>query len=215
MEIVWNGLNCFRLNERGLAAVVTDPYDPSVGLTFPRSRADVVTISWDDPRAAYTRGVRGPYRVVDTPGEYEIGGVFITGISTFADKKRGKQRGLNTIFHFDYDGVTICHLGHLGHVPTQTQVKALGAVDVLLIPVGGDGGLTPALASEVISMLEPSIVVPMQYKIPGLEISLGTLNRFLKQMGVEKSEPEESLKVSSRGLPSETEIVILEPRIGE
>jgi L-ascorbate metabolism protein UlaG (beta-lactamase superfamily) len=212
MEIVWYGLNCFRFSERGMANVITDPHDPGVGLTFPRTRADVVTISRDDPLYSYTRGVRGPFHVLDTPGEYEIGGVFITGIATHADKKKGVDRGLNTVFHFDYDGLTICHLGHLGHVPTQTQVKTLGTVDVLLIPVGGEGGLTPALASEVISLLEPSIVVPMQYKIPGVNLPLGTLSRFLKQMGMEKGQPEESLKLSSRGLPTETEIVVLEPR---
>jgi len=215
MEIVWYGLNCFRLSERGMASVVTDPHPPDVGLTLPRPKADVVTISRDDPQCRYTRGVRGPFRVLDTPGEYEIGGVFITAIATYADKKKGASRGLNTIFHFDYDGLTICHLGHLGHVPTQTQVEALGTVDVLLIPVGGDSGLTPALASEVISMLEPAIVIPMRYKIAGLSFSLGTLNRFLKQMGLEKVKPQESLKITRRALPSETEILVLAPRSGQ
>jgi L-ascorbate metabolism protein UlaG (beta-lactamase superfamily) len=214
MEIVWYGLNCFRLSERGMASVITDPHDPSVGLSLPRARADVITVSRDDPQCRHTRGVRGPFRILNTPGEYEIGGVFITAISTFADKKKGTARGLNTVFHFDYNGLTICHLGHLGHVPTQTQVESLGAVDVLLIPVGGDSGLTPARASEVISLLEPSIVVPMRYKIRGLEISLGTLSRFLKQMGLEKVKPRDDLRLSRRALPSETEIVVLEPRVG-
>ena len=213
MEITWYGLNCFRLVERGMAAVVTDPYDPSVGLTLPRPRADIVTVSRDDPACTYTRGVRGPFRVLNTPGEYEIGGVFITAIPTYADKKKGAVRGLNTIFHFDYDGLTVCHLGHLGHVPTQAQVEALGTVDVLLVPVGGDGGLTPAEASEVVSLLEPSIIIPMRYKLPGLTIRLGTLNRFLKEMGVEKVEPQGSLKVARNRLPSETEVVVLTPRL--
>jgi L-ascorbate metabolism protein UlaG (beta-lactamase superfamily) len=214
MEIVWYGLNTFRLSERGMAAIVTDPCDPSVGLELPRMQADVVTISQDDPACRYEQAIRGSYHLLDTPGEYEIGDVFITAIATYADKKKGKERGLNTIFHFDYDGVTVCHLGHLGHVPTQSQVETLGAVSILLVPVGGNGGLTPALASEVISLFEPSIVIPMHYKIPGLSISLGTLNRFLKQMGLEKVTPEESLKVSRRSLPSETEVVVLEARVG-
>ena len=210
MEIVWYGLNTFRLSERRLASVVTDPYDPSVGLELSRPRGNIVTISRDDPQCSHTRGVRGPYKVLNTPGEYEIGGVFITGIPTYVNKKASE--GINTVFHFDYDGLTVCHLGHLGHIPTQAQVEALGAVDVLLVPVGGGDGLKPAQASEVISLLEPSIVIPMLFKIPGLSLTLGTLNRFLKQMGLEKVKPEESLKVSSRGLPSQTEIVVLEPR---
>jgi|YNPNPStandDraft_1061719.scaffolds.fasta_scaffold01328_16 hypothetical protein len=214
MEIVWFGLNFFRFSERGMATIVTDPYAPEVGLPLPHPRADVITLSSNDPQNGYTRGVRGPFRVLDTPGEYEIGGVFITAIATYADKRRGAERGLNTIFHFDYDGLTICHLGNLGHPPTQTQVEALGTVDVLLVPVGGDSGLTPAQAAEVISMLEPSLVIPMRYKTPGLTLPLGTLNRFLKQMGLEKARTEDSLKISARTLPSETEIVVLNPQSG-
>ncbi len=213
MEIVWHGMNCVRLMERGLAAVVTDPYDSSVGLTLPRPRADIVTISHQDSACGYTRGVRGPFRVLDTPGEYEIGGVFITAVASYADKKKGSARGLNTIFHFDYDGLTVCHLGHLGHVPTQAQIEKLGAVDILLIPVSGDGGLDPAAASEVVSLLEPAVVIPMRYKIPGVSLALGTLSRFLKQMGVEKAAAVESVKLSHASLPSETTIVVLTPKL--
>jgi L-ascorbate metabolism protein UlaG (beta-lactamase superfamily) len=137
MEITWYGQTCFRLSERGLAAVVTDPYPPNAGLTFPRPRANVVTVSHDDPQCCYTKGVRGPFKLLDGPGEYEIGGVFITGITTFADGKHGASRGLNTIFTFDFAGLTVCHLGRLGHVPTQSQVEGLGAVNILLVPVGG------------------------------------------------------------------------------
>lgn len=213
MEIVWHGLNCFRLSERGMAAVVTDPYDPSTGLTLPKPRADIVTLSCDDPTCGYVRGVRGPFRLLDTPGEYEIGGVFITAIATHGNgKKKGAAQSLNTIFHFDYDGLTVCHLGHLGRVPTQAQVEKLGTVDVLLVPVSGEGGLDPAAASEVISLLEPSIVIPMRYKTPGVALPLGTLSRFLKQMGIEKAEPLDSLKVTRGSLPSETAITVLTPK---
>jgi len=212
MEIVWYGLNYFRLTERGMASIATDPYDASVGLSPPRPRADIVTVSRDAPECNHTRAVRGSSRVLNTPGEYEIGGVFITGIATYADKKKGASRGLNTIFNFDYDRLAVCHLGHLGHVPTQAQVEALGTVDVLLVSVGGDGGLTAAEASEVVSLLEPSIVIPMRYKIPNVTLSLGTLGRFLKQMGAGKIEPQESLKIGRGSLPSQTEIVVLTPR---
>lgn len=213
MEITWYGQTCFRLNERGLATVVTDPYPPDVGLTFPRLRADVVTISYDDPECRYTSGVRGPFKVLDGPGEYEVGGVFITSIATFADNKQGASRGLNTVFTFDFGGVTVCHLGRLGHVPTQSQVENLGTVDVLLVPVGGGGSLSPARASEVISLFEPDIVVPVYYKIPGLKVSLGTLGRFLKEMGLEKVETQEALKVSQDNQSEETQVIVLEPKL--
>jgi L-ascorbate metabolism protein UlaG (beta-lactamase superfamily) len=212
MEITWYGLTCFRLSERGLANVVTDPCPPDVGFTFPKPRADIVTVSYDDASCRYTSGVRGPFKLLDGPGEYEVGGVFVTGIPTFADTKRGATRGLNNVFTFDFDGLTVCHLGLLGHVPTQSQVEDLGTVDILLVPVGGGGSLTPARASEVISLFEPSIVIPMYYKIKGLKVRLGTLNGFLKEMGLEKVDTQETLKVSRSSLSEETEVVVLDPR---
>lgn len=213
MEIVWYGLNCFRLSQRGLASVVTDPYDASVGLELPRPRANIVTISCDSPACNATRNVRGPFRVLNTPGEYEIGGVFITGISTYADKKKGSLHGMNTIFHFDYDGLTVCHMGQVGHVPSQVQIEALGAVDVLLVPIGGDGGLTPADAAEVISLLEPAIVIPMWYKTAGVTLPLGTLNRFLKQMGIDKIDTRPDLSITRGSLPEETAVIVLQPKL--
>ena len=156
MEITWYGLTCFRLSERGLANVVTDPCPPEVGFTYPKPSAQVVTVSYDDPACRYTSGVRGPFKLLDGPGEYEVGGVFVTCIVAFADGKRGATRGQNNVFTFDLGGLTVCHLGLLGHVPTQSQVESLGTVNVLLVPVGGGGSLTPARASEVISLFEPN-----------------------------------------------------------
>jgi L-ascorbate metabolism protein UlaG (beta-lactamase superfamily) len=212
MEITWYGQTCFRLSERGLATIVTDPCPPDVGFTFSKPRADVVTVSYDDPTCRYVSGVRGPFRLLDGPGEYEIGGVFITSIATFADGKRGAMRGLNNVFTFDFGGLTVCHLGLLGHVPTQSQVEDLGTVDILLAPVGGGGSLTPARASEVISLFEPSIVIPMYYKIRDLTLKLGTLEGFLKEMGLEKLKAQEMFKVSRSDLTEETQVVVLEPR---
>ena len=212
MEITWYGQTCFRLSERGLATVVTDPYPPDVGLTFPKTRAHIVTVSHDDAQCRYTSGVRGPFKLLDGPGEYEIGSVFITGITTFADGKSGASRGLNTVFTFDFGGLTACHLGQLGHVPAQSQVENLGTVNILLVPVGGGGSLSPARASEVISLFEPNLVIPMHYKVKGLKVNLGTLSRFLKEMGVEKVESQEVLKVSRSNLSEETQVIVLEPR---
>lgn len=212
MEIIWYGQTCFRLSERGFATLVTDPYPPDVGISLPRPRADVVTVSFDDPQCRYMSGVKGPFKVIDSPGEYEIGGVFITGISTFADNKQGSVRGQNTIFTFDFRGMVICHLGYLGHVPTQSQVEDLGSVDILLVPVGGGGSLTPDQSSEVISLFEPSVVIPMYYKIPELQLKLGTLGRFLKEMGTEEVESQETFKTTQTGLSEETEVVVLQPK---
>jgi L-ascorbate metabolism protein UlaG (beta-lactamase superfamily) len=190
---------------------VTDPYPPDVGLSLPLLEADVVTVSHHNGSCDHLAAVRGPFKLVDGPGEYEISGVFITGISTFADSKQGHVRGLNTVFAFDFDGTTICHLGRLGHVPTQSQVKNLGSVNVLLVPVGGGGSLTSTQASEVIGLFEPDVVVPMRYRLPGLRENLDSVDHFLKEMGMDDAVGQETLKVSESAVTEETRIILLEP----
>jgi L-ascorbate metabolism protein UlaG (beta-lactamase superfamily) len=213
MEITWYGRACFRLRDKG-ATVVTDPYDQSVGYALPRVRADIVTVSHNHADHNYASGITGAPKVVDGPGEYEIKGVFITGIATFHDRKKGAQRGRNTVFLFEFDGLTICHLGDLGHVPTQAQVEALSDVDILLIPVGGVSTIAASQAAEVVSLLEPKIVIPMHYKTKALTLRLASVNRFLQEMGLKKLAAQESLKVTASTLPEETQIVLLDYKQG-
>jgi L-ascorbate metabolism protein UlaG (beta-lactamase superfamily) len=168
-------------------------------------------VSHHNASCDYLTAVQGPFKLLDGPGEYEISGVFITGVSTFADGERGRVRGLNTVFAFDFDGTTVCHLGRLGHVPTQAQVKNLGPVNVLLVPAGGGGSLTSTQASEVIGLFQPDVVVPMRYCVPGLHEDLDDVDHFLKEMGMEKVDGQETLRVSESTVLEETRIVLLEP----
>ena len=209
MEITWFGHSCFRLMERGLASVVTDPYDDSLGYPALRLKADIVTVSHPAPGHANLEAVKGEKRALTGPGEYEIGGVFITGIPTGrsdGDKKKAKasEPKTNTVYVFDYDGFTVCHLGDLDHVPTQSQIEALGAVDVALVPVGGGGGLNAAQAAEVISLIEPSLVVPMHYALSGVKVELESVERFCREMAVEEAHPQQRLTVTRSSLPDDT-----------
>jgi L-ascorbate metabolism protein UlaG (beta-lactamase superfamily) len=111
---------------------------------------------------------------------------------------------------FDYDGITVAHLGDLQQVPTQSEIESLGTINVALVPVGGGGGLNAAKAAEVISLIEPNIVVPMHYATPAVKVSLDSLNKFVKEMGLSKPEAQASLKVTRSGLPDETRVVVLE-----
>jgi len=210
MEIVWYGHACFRLRERGGPIIITDPYDDSIGYTLPRLRADIVTVSHDHSDHNYVRGIGGRPKVLVSPGEYEIRGVFIMGIPTFHDQKQGKERGRNIVFKFDFDGLTVCHLGDLGHVLSQSQAEALGSVDVLLIPVGGVCTISAAQAAEIVSLLEPRLVIPMHYKTKALKSRLSTVQSFLNEMGAEDVTPRESLTITKATLPEETEIVVLQ-----
>jgi L-ascorbate metabolism protein UlaG (beta-lactamase superfamily) len=209
MEITWYGHSCFRLRDR-LATVITDPYDNSIGYTLPKVRADVVTVSHDHPDHNYVEGIKGEPKVINGPGEYEVRGIFITGIPTFHDRKGGTIRGRNTVFLFDFEGLTVCHLGDLGHVPTQSQVEALSDIDVLLIPVGAVSTINAAQAAEVISLLEPRLVIPMHYKTKALNVKLDPVSKFLKEMGLSSVATHDSLKVTKSTLPEETQVVLLD-----
>ncbi len=211
MEIVWYGHACFKLKDKGVT-IVTDPYDPTIGYALPRIRADVVTVSHDHADHNYAQGITGDPKIIDGPGEYEIRGVFITGIPTFHDGKKGSRRGRNTAFLFELDDLTICHLGDLGHVLTQAQIEVLSDMDVLLIPVGGVSTINAAQAAEMVSLLEPRIVVPMHYKTEALSIKLNRVTKFLKAMGLKKLAPQKGLRVTKSTLPGETQVVVLDYR---
>ncbi len=208
MEITWYGHAAFRLRERDIT-VLTDPYDKSIGYTLPRIRADIVTVSHASPGHNHIAAVKGEPKVFEGPGEYEVGGIFITGIPSWHGRKRSGERLPNTIFLFEFDGLTVCHLGGLGQVPTQAQIEAMSAISVLLVPVGGSDNLDASEAAEVIGALEPSIVVPMMYRLPQLTIKLDPVSKFLKEMGLPEPEPQDVLKISKGSLPEETQVVVL------
>jgi L-ascorbate metabolism protein UlaG (beta-lactamase superfamily) len=214
MDITWYGLSCFRIIERGMISVVTDPYGPKVGLGELKLRADVVTVSHDAPGHNYTKAVKIARRVIDGPGEYEIGGVFITAIRMKSKASKKKEESENTLFVLDYGSVSVAHLGDLDSVPSQAQIEDFGAVDVALVPVGGGGALSPSEAAEVISLIEPSIVIPMHYKTGKEKLELGDVEGFLKEMGIEEPEPLESLSVTKSSLTDETQVIVLQPTVG-
>ncbi len=211
MEISWYGLSCFRLTERGKATVVTDPFDhEQVGYSPLKLRADIISVSHDAPGHNYVKGVKGANHTLDGPGEFEIGEVFITAVRT-TSKKRGKNGAVvNTLYVFDYDGVTIAHLGDLQRNLTQSEVDALGTVNIALVPVGGGASLTASQAAEVVSMLDPGIVIPMHYKTKETSLPLQPLSKFINEMGLSEVKPVSSLKVTSSSIPEETQIVVLE-----
>ena len=190
--------------------MVTDPFDHRVtGYEPLKLKADIVTISHDAAGHNYAAAVKGKSHVITGPGEYEIGGVFITGVQTNGYARRSLEEPRNTLYVFDFEGITVAHLGDLRRVPSQAEIEALGNVHVALVPVGGGGGLTPTKAVEVISLLEPGIVIPMHYHIPGTNLKLGPLSKFLKEMGVASSESQPSLKISASSIPDETRVVVL------
>ncbi|MCD4700175.1 MAG: MBL fold metallo-hydrolase [Phycisphaerae bacterium] len=213
MEIVWYGLSCFRMTERGMSSVVTDPYYAEVGLPALKLKADIVTVSHDAPGHNNIKAVKNSRIQISCPGEYEIGGVFITVIPTRRKGSDSDVTSRNVVCVFDFEGLTVAHLGSLDYVPARSEIEKMGAVNVVLVPVGGNGALEPAQAAEIISLIEPSIVIPMQYKTGAEKVELGEVSRFLSEMGTTAPEVIRSLKLIKSGLGEETQVVLLEPSI--
>jgi L-ascorbate metabolism protein UlaG (beta-lactamase superfamily) len=209
MEIDWFGLSCFRLRARE-ATLVADPYEKKIGLKFPRPRADIVTVSHNHSGHDYADGVAGSPKLINGPGEYEVSNVFVTGVQTFHDKRGGRDRGKNTAYAINIEGLNICHLGDIGHVPNQAQADAIGEVDILLVPVGGGNALNASDAAEVVSLFEPMIVIPMHFRAPDLNLKLDPVDKFIKEMGIKAPHAVESLSVKRDGLPKEMQVVLLE-----
>lgn len=215
-DVQYLGHACFRLRGRD-GIVICDPYGRSTGLDLGRPSAHIVTVSHGHPdhnNVAQVRPMREKLFVVEAPGEYEVGGVLITGVRTYHDKAKGAERGHNTVFVIHLDDVVFCHLGDLGHELSQAQVEAIGNVDVLFVPVGGGETIDAAEAINVISQIEPRIVVPMHYATAQLsfEQPLAPLDRFTHEMGIKEVVAEEKLSLAASNLPGdseETRIVVL------
>ncbi|MDX2162396.1 MAG: MBL fold metallo-hydrolase [bacterium] len=208
MDITWYGLSCFRLAERGKLSVITDPFSESIGLGAPKLKGDIVTVSHDVPGHHHIAAVKGEPYLVRGAGEYEIGGVFVTGIAM-----HNEDTGVpNIAYVVDFDGLTVLHLGDLNHVPSQSVVQEMGQVNALLIPVGGGGGLRAAQAAEVVALFEPYYVIPMHYEQPGLAFELDPVEKFLKAMGVSKAQEAETLRISASDQPEQPQVVVLTPQ---
>lgn len=210
MEITWYGHSCFRISERGRVTAITDPFGGTLGLPLPKWKGDVVTISHNSQGHNNAEAVKPQPYVLRGSGEYEIGGVFVTGIAMH-DAATGQQ---NVGYLFDYDNLTVLHLGDLSHVPEQSVIEKLGEVSVLLVPVGGGMGLKAAQAAEVVALVEPHYILPMHYEMPGLTVELEPVDKFLKAMGVSKVQEADVLKISASDLPEQPQVVIMKPAVG-
>ena len=209
MDITWYGHSCFRITERGFSTVVTDPFDASIGYEVPKLKADIATISHEAAGHSNLDAVDVKQHVITGPGEYEIGGVLVIGVA--AHNTEVEDPRPNGIYVLDYGSITVAHLGDLDHVPSQSMLDTLGQIDIALVPVGGGSSLSSGEAAEIISLLEPRIVIPMHYQTDALRgAELAPLDRFLKEMGMDGIEPESMLRISATSLPEQTQVVVLD-----
>ncbi|NOK60502.1 MAG: Zn-dependent hydrolase [Chloroflexi bacterium AL-W] len=218
-DVQYLGHSCFRLRGRD-GVVLTDPFDRSTGLDIGHPTAHIVTISHAHPDHANVDAVRPMQEnifTIDGPGEYEIGGILITGVRCYHDKQKGEELGKNILYVITIDDVTFCHLGDLGHELTTKQLNEVGAVDVLFIPVGGKETIGAAEAASVIGQLEPRIVIPMHYALNEKHHShtdLDSLDKFIHELGQKDVTAETKFSISISNLPAEggeTRVVVMKP----
>jgi Beta-lactamase superfamily domain len=221
VELSWYGRTCIRLRGRD-AVVVHDAYQAVVGPTGRGITGDISTYSHaDDSPLPKTKGK--PTRdggailptsleesfVLDGPGEYEVKDVLITGVRTYRDDTRGRERGRNVAFVTELDGVHTIHLGDVGHLLTEEKLADIGAIDVACVPIGGS--LSATRAAELIAQLDPKIVVPMPICEDEAECE-EALARFMHEMGGTPTAPQPKLTITISSLPAETTTIRLESR---
>jgi L-ascorbate metabolism protein UlaG (beta-lactamase superfamily) len=210
MEIAWLGHSCFQLRGKNVT-LITDPFSPQLGYSLGKISAPIVTISHNHPGHNYVTGVGGNPRIVSGPGEYEISDVLITGVASYHDNKRGQELGRNTIYIIHIDDLVVCHLGDLGHILQEEQLEEVADADILLIPIGGQHTITATEAAEVISQVEPHIIIPMHYR-PSISDAPNPLDKFCREMGIEAINPQPKLSITRSTLPAEPQVVILSSR---
>ncbi|MDQ3514982.1 MAG: MBL fold metallo-hydrolase [Chloroflexota bacterium] len=209
-EFRWFGHNCFRIRARE-ATILTDPVGRKTGYAMSRQTADLVTISHDHPGHANLNAVKPEYQTITGPGEYEMHDVFVTGIRTYHDEAKGAERGYNTIFLIEVEGLVICHLGDLGHTLSEEQAEAMAKVDVLLIPAGGGPVLNPTRAAELVAQIEPRLVIPMQFATATGDKDREDVAGFCRHLGLAVPAAEEKLTLRHSDLTDTLRLVQLAP----
>jgi len=208
VKIRWLGHACFLIELPDGKTIITDPFDRKLGYPEPAVPADIVTVSHQHFDHNAVEVVPGKPDVVQKEGRHSPGGIAVTGVLSHHDPVKGSLRGRNIIFIIEAGGLRICHLGDLGHVLDKKQLGEIGAVDVLLIPVGGHFTVGPAEAARVTGQLGPKYVVPMHYKTDYIDFPITGPDEFLKNFPGYRIEKE--LTVTGDDLPETTAAVLLE-----
>ncbi len=202
MTISWYGQSCFRVEVKE-GSILIDPFSKDIGLRPPRIKDDVLLVTHQHSDHNNVEDANPEAFLIQNPGEYEKQGIAVRGIPSFHDDKQGTERGPNTIYVIKAEEMTIAHLGDLGHTLTDEQIEAIGDIDVLMIPVGGTYTIDAKTAVEVISQIEPKIIIPMHYMVTGHTPSpLEGVEKFVKELGL-TPETVEKFKVVKKTLPTE------------
>lgn len=212
MKIKYLGHSSFLLTESTGTAIVTDPYDSSIGYSMPQVSADAVTVSHHHYDHDNVKAVGGNPVILDKEQGYELPGVVINAVKSNHDDQGGALRGENVIFKFRMDGLDVCHLGDLGEECSPELIEAILPVNVLLIPVGGNYTIDAKMAKEYVDRLMPDVVIPMHYRCKGCELDIYKVDEFVSVMEDDDIECEEAgteIELTRDDVDGETTSVIV------
>jgi L-ascorbate metabolism protein UlaG (beta-lactamase superfamily) len=217
MKVKWLGHACFAFTSEAGTKIVTDPYTTGAfGLNYGpvEEQADIVTVSHDHADHNNVSTVKGNPKVLKGGGSHSSQGVEFHGIDCYHDNSSGRERGPNTIFCFTLDGIRVCHLGDLGHALTEQNQADIGAVDLLLVPVGGNFTIDAKVAAETCGILDPRVVIPMHYRNERCpEFPVAGVDDFLALMQRVKRVDGSEAEFRTGTLPEATEVVVLKPTL--
>lgn len=217
MHIIWHGQSCFQIIASPKIGeqikIVIDPFSEEIGLKLPKLEPEIVLVTHGHYDHSNIKGVSGSPFLIEGPGEYERKDIFIQGIPSYHDEKEGKERGQNTIYTIEAEDMRLCHLGDFGQKElSPEQLEAMGDIDILMVPVGGNFTIDAKGAAKIISQIEPRIAIPMHYHLPKLKVKIDELDIFLKEMGRKSQESQPKLLIKKKDLiAEETKIVVLQP----
>lgn len=213
MKIKWFGHSAFLITSDKGIKIITDPYTQNAfGLEYKPlvEPADIVTVSHDHADHNNAKKIPINPQILKGAGNHFAKGLDFHGVATCHDDCGGKERGDNTAFVFTIDKITICHLGDLGHILTDEQVKKIGPVDVLMIPVGGNYTIDFKAADKVIEQLKPRIVMPMHYQTEkSQKFQVMSAGPFLEGKKNIKWITNSKIELKAEELPRETQIWVL------
>ncbi len=206
MELQYYGANCIRLVTKNAVVVIDDNIADLGGSSVIKS-GDIAIYS-----GAHGEPAHEVKLVIDQPGEYEVSGISVQGIAArgHMDEEGGQSA---TIFKLIVDDTKVAIIGHVHPELDDNQLEAIGMVDVLIIPVGGNGyTLDPVGALKLIKKIEPKVVIPTHYNDAKLTypVPQQELSAALTAMSMEPKETVPKLKVKSSDLGEGTQLIVLE-----
>jgi L-ascorbate metabolism protein UlaG (beta-lactamase superfamily) len=215
VKVKWLGHAAFVITTADGRKILTDPYKPggyegAVGYGPITEPVDVVTVSHEHEDHNDVESLVGEFELVKGCGTHEAKGIRIQGFGCYHDATGGSERGENTIFVMEVDGMRVCHLGDLGHPLSAQEVKDMGPVDVLLIPVGGYFTIDARQAASLADGIGASLIIPMHFKTDVLGFPIAPVDEFLKEMGMYERPESSEVEITPESLGKEKRVVVLE-----